>query len=318
MKTCFLFFLLAVFGGIRIFGYTVTSITTDEGFVYNADGVGGSLGGSGTELDPTVPTGLNNVTSFTAGGITYVVDSSYSALPVTPLASNLTRVIEPSDRDGSSTFTNANAFLTAGTQGLSLSTGVNWRIQDDINSFVEASVFGIEQTAFNDGKPDFFAADIARNQSVDDIQLLDQFGTIMAELRVGPVGDANADVTWQNDLGFQQLDRFNYDSNVNDFSDAEGDDDSLPVNAIAFGLEDFAFINGFSSSDLDEVRTIRVEVPDAVDSLDPKTDYAFFFAVDTDEILLEAPIVPELSSLLLAGISVLTTVSVLAYKRRVS
>lgn len=276
---------------------TVLSVTTDEGFIY--DYSESEL--SGSQSAPTVPTSYNNISSYTYSTTsgdsvvtnTVTIGDNYQSLTVyESSSSNVIQPVNSTDQtdDYITPLLESDAdYLNAGSNGMSLSTGINKTPKYDPDSYV-FSLSGFDVDIVGDGGVDFFAADIAYNQSSEEISIWDDNGNIIAEYVMTPAD-------WDAEIGWQQVDRINTDGSIN------YEDFIAPVSVIAIELSDFTLTEGW---DWDMVATnaafIQVDVPaldddeEVDDDNPPKTDYAFLFAVNTDEIDVTPMAIPEAQS----------------------
>ncbi len=267
--------------------FTVTQITSEEK-VFNEPS------------DTLTPTTLNNVLSFTVepsgGGLsTQISTEDFFALAPdtvdTPFPIQYKNV-------GTKLFANDEDYLTAGTNGLSLSTGINKTIEQDREAFFFPVLF-LNPTAINDGVVDFFAADIANNQSPDLWELLDADLNVVASLVTEGTQTNPTNPDW-NRLGTQNLERFrNSDNQILTF-------DNRHLSGLAFELSDFVGLTALNASSVASMR-ITIANPDnmvddrMVDNR-PRTDYAFISSninsISFENQVQPAPEIPEPTNLL--------------------
>ena len=252
--------------------FTVTQITSEEA-IFNEPS------------DTLTPTTLNNVLSFTVepsggGSSTQISTEDFFALAPdnvdTPFPIQYKGV-------GDKLFVNDQDYLTAGTNGLSLSTGINKTTAQDPEAFFFPVVF-LNPTAINDGAVDFFAADIANNQSPDLWELLDADGNRVASLVTeGTITDPT-DPDW-NRVGTQNLERIrNSNNQILNFDDRE-------LSGLAVELSDFT---GLTALNAGSVASMRITIADPDNLVDnrPRTDYAFISS-NINSIRFENQVQPE-------------------------
>lgn len=234
-------------------------------------------------------TSLNSLVNFTANGTLY---SSTPFLALRPDGMN-NRYSVQYRGESAPLYSDRSDYVTAGTNGLSLTTGANLTTADPQETWNFTRIF-LDPNGVGDGIPDFLAADVADNQSDDLLELVDINGDVIASL-----GITSSDWT---QLGRQNLARIDNVSgtivNAN-FSNRK-------IYGLAVELSDFILAsNGqnLSSSDtaaLNAITNLRISIPG--DSNDvPRTDYGWI-ASNTDTIRF-AEQVPEPSSALLLILS---------------
>lgn len=266
--------------------FTVTQITSEEA-IFNEPS------------DTLTPTTLNNVLSFTVeprggGSSTQISTEDFFALAPdtvdTPFPIQYKGV-------GDKLFPNDQDYLTAGINGLSLSTGINKTTAQDPESFFFPVVF-LNPTAINDGNVDFFAADIAQNQSPDLWELLDADGNLVASLVTEGTRTNPTNPDW-NRVGTQNLERFrNSDNQILTF-------DNRHLSGLAVELSDFA---GLTALNADSVASMRITIADPDNLVDsrPRTDYAFIGSninsIRFENQVQPPPSVPEPSNLFSLGV----------------
>ena len=266
--------------------FTLTEIKTDEGFTFNS--------ATGVET----PTGLNSVTEFTvewSGGPPITIDTAtenFQALDVTSIYSDAPIQYEGV---GSKLYTNDSEYLTTGTNGLSLSTGLNKSISDTVIDVLNFPVLSIDSGAIGDDFPDFFAADIALYQSYDKWELLDTNGNVVGSVVPTPYATSGtnnpSNPDWSAVLGQQALARYR-----NSTSTLQDPWQDRAVSGLALELSDF---DGLTTANAGDVTSMRITLSDdtvqdpVINDYDgkPRTDYAFF-ASDRDSILLSSQQVP--------------------------
>ncbi|MEM8778604.1 MAG: PEP-CTERM sorting domain-containing protein [Cyanobacteria bacterium P01_G01_bin.49] len=235
--------------------FTVTQITSEEAIFNEAS-------------DTLTPTSLNNVLSFTVepnGGGASTQVSTKDFFGLAPDTIDTPFPIQYKGIDNK-LFANDQDYLTAGTNGLSLSTGINKTTAQDLESFFFPVIF-LDPTAIGDQVVDFFAADIANNQSPDLWELLDADGNVVASLVTEGTKTNSTDPDW-NRLGTQNLERYNNSTGqIQTF-------DNRQLSGLAFELSDFV---GLTASNASSVTSMRMTIADPDNSVDsrPRTDYAF-------------------------------------------
>ncbi len=248
-----LLFISMSFSEVAVAGmFTVTQITSEER-VFNAPS------------NTLTPTGLNNVLSFTVEPTAGGVSSQIATTPYFGLKPAIVDTPFPIQYKGvgGKLFADDAEYLSAGTQGLSLSTGIN-KITDQASETWFFPVISLDSSAIGDGLVDFFAADIANNQSPDLWELLDSAGGVVASLTTeGPQTGGN---DW-NRLGTQNLDRWrNADDTLLAFNNRQ-------MSAMAFELSEFI---GLTQANASSVASMRITIADPSSSdPQPRTDYAF-------------------------------------------
>ncbi len=264
--------------------FTVTQMTTDEGFIFD---------------DPNsiavTPTGLNNVTSFTIDDGTpegnKIFTDDFFAIQTEGVST--TSPIQPISADGTKLYDDDDSYLSAGVNGLSLSTGVNKITRQNIETLI-FPVLSINLDAIGDGEVDFFVTDIAQNQSPDTWRLLDINGDVVASLitegnKSNDGGDYTDGTDW-NLLGKQNLAR--WDNNGNQIDATWGSNRN--VSALAFELSDFSLVNGASWED---VSSMSLTVGEETNK--PRTDYAFISSnVNSISFVNQVQPVPEPTTVL--------------------
>ncbi|MDJ0601357.1 MAG: PEP-CTERM sorting domain-containing protein [Crocosphaera sp.] len=261
--------------------FRVTQITSEEA-VFNEPS------------DTLTPTTLNYVLSFTVepsggGSSTQISTEDFFALAPdtveTPFPIQYKEV-------GDKLFAEDQEYLTAGTNGLSLSTGINKTTRQDPEAFFFPVVF-LDPTAINDGTVDFFAADIANNQSPDLWELLDAGGNVVASLVTEGAVTNPSNPDWTR-LGTQNLERFrNSDNQILNF-------DNRQLSGLAVELSDFVGLTALNAS---SVASMRITIADPNNTVDnrPRTDYAFISS-NINSIAFENQVksqeIPEPTSLL--------------------
>ena len=266
----------------------LTEIKTDETHTFNS-------ANSGTLY---IPGGLNSVTEFTveyddgSGGTTSITinptTDNFAALEVRSVYSDAPIQYQGI---GSKLYSNDYEYLTGGTNGLSLSTGINKSTSDTILDTLTFPVFSIDSSAIGDNSPDFIAADIALFQSYDKWELLDNNSDVVGSIVPTPYETSGSDKPsnpdWSGILGNQALAR--YKNSTNTLTDPW---QNRPVYGLALELSDF---DGLTTANAGSVTSMRITLSDdtvqnpPITNYDgkPRTDYAFF-AADTDSIVLGA------------------------------
>lgn len=272
-------FLTLLFGAVPSVSFaglfTVTQLTSEEA-VFNAP------------TDTLTPDGLNNVLAFTVeptaggGAATQISTASYFGLQ--PATVDTPFPIQPKTINGTPVtgklFADDAAYLSAGTQGLSLSTGIN-KITNQARETWFFPVIFIDPTAVNDGVVDFLVADIANNQSPDLWELLDVNDAVIASIT--PEGPQTGGNDW-NRIGTQNLNRWrNSDNTLLNFPDRH-------LSAMALELSEFV---GLTSANANQVASMRITIanPAASDS-QPRTDYAFISS-DINSIRFSNQVQPQ-------------------------
>jgi len=261
--------------------FTVTQLTSEE-MVFNAPG------------DTLTPTGLNNVLSFT-------VEPSLGG-PAVQIATTDYFGLQPASIDtpfpiqypgvGGKLFPNDADYMSAGTQGLSLSTGINKTTAQSVETLFFPVVF-IDPLAVGDGTVDFFIADIANNQSPDLWELLDSSGSVVASIT--PEGPFTGGADW-NRIGTLNLERYNNATMmVQDFPNRH-------LSAMALELTDFS---GLTQANASTVASMRITIADpAASDPRPRTDYAFISSdINSIQFSNQVAPVPEPGTLSLLAVA---------------
>lgn len=288
--------LLAGVSGTSFAGlFTVTQITSEEA-VFNAPS------------DTLTPDGINNVLSFTVeptagGAATQISTAPYFGLK--PATVDTPFPIQPKTINGTPVtgklFANDADYLSAGTQGLSLSTGINKITNQGSEEWFFPVIF-IEPTAIGDGIVDFLVADIANNQSPDLWELLDVNGLVVASIT--PQGPQTGGNDW-NRVGTQNLNRWrNSDNTLLSFNNRH-------LSAMALELSEFS---GLTAANANQVASMRITIADPGSSdPQPRTDYAFISS-DINSIRFSNQVqpspapAPDALLLMLSGLSLLALI----------
>jgi len=236
--------------------YTVIELETEEA-VFNEPS------------DTLAPTTLNNVVGFTVergnGPSSRISTESYYGLR--PASVDTPFPIQPKTLDGQNLSTKLFAYdadyLSAGRQGLSLSTGINKTTSQQRESWFFPVIF-LDPSAVDDDIVDFLVADIADNQSPDLWEFLDSNGDPIASITTE--GPQTGGTDW-NRIGTLNLNRWsNAAGQVEAFNNRE-------LSAMALELSDFT---GLTSANASLVASMRVTIADpSLSSQRPRTDYAF-------------------------------------------
>jgi hypothetical protein len=270
----------------------VTEIQSEEA-IFNGPG------------DTLTPATLNNVTGFLyapKGGGTPVAADIGNFFGLRP---STVDTPYPIQYQGLATklFPNDADFLSAGTQGMSLSTGIN-KISSQAREVWTFPVILLNPATIGDSVPDFFAADIANNQSPDLWELLDGSGNVIASTTTQGAQTGGDD--WTR-LGTLHLDRYqNPGGPVQSFNDRE-------MSALAIELSDFVGLNMTNAAD---VRSMRFSIADPGFAGDnsPRTDYAFIASdIRSVQFSNQVTAAPEPATLALVGFAL---VGLALFRRR--
>ena len=282
--------------------FDFTEITTDENFTYD-----GTASSEGIE-----PGGLNNVTQFkvqwdNGGNIqtdTYDIGSGAGEHDFVGLEINATNTTNVIQYVGANTvnsgtnflFSNPNDYISAGTRGLSLSTGLN-KVGTSDTETITFPVLTLDTNAVADNIVDLIVADIAENQSFDSWELLDSNGSTVASLTPQPYSFNNtplANNDWHR-LGSQHLERVNVSNGNLDTTGSGFTDNAKSVYGLALELSDFALssdgVSPLDATTAASVVSMRISVPEVGETAS-KTDYAFF-AASTDSVTFDTGISSE-------------------------
>ena len=291
--------------------FDFTEMTTDENFTYNGDGLDyNSVTNIGSEK--IQPAGLNNVTQFKVqwnnGGSTqtdiYNIGSGanqYDFVGLEINATNTTNVIQYVDANqvNSGTnflFSNPNNYISAGTRGLSLSTGLN-KVGTSDTETITFPVLTLDTNAVADDVVDLIVADIAENQSYDSWELLDSNGNTVASLAPQPYSFNNTPLQnndWHR-LGSQHLERVKVSNGNLETTGSSFTDNAKSVYGLALELSDFVLssdgVSPLDATTAASVKSMKISVP-AAGQTASKTDYAFF-ATNQDSITFDPGISNE-------------------------
>ncbi len=264
--------------------FKVTSMETKDGdnnYTFSSDNTGQIV----------TPEGYNNVTSFTVDrtetesvveNITIPTANKFFALRTDGVTTRypIQPKFDPVNGGplNGKLYNDDDDYLSAGANGLSLSTGVNKISSQAVETLIFPVVY-IDPSKVDDGMVDFFAADIAFNQSPDTWNLLDEQGAVVASLITegniaSDPGDHDGGNDW-TELGKQNVNRWDNQKNQ---LDTKWGNTSRSVSAIAFELADFDLVTGANWAN---VRSMEIIIADETDI--PRTDYAFI-ASNTDSI----------------------------------
>lgn len=265
------------------FQLTLTEMTTDENLVYDA----------------TIPThtpnsnGFNSVTQFKLQDSsntvqTYTIgsgsgESDFVALEASGV--DVPYVIQPQESRNVSPSTNfllpnQEDYLSAGTNGLSLSTGIN-KVKNQEQEVFTFPVLSLNTDKVGDGVVDILITDIAAGQSSDKYELIASDGSTVASL-------ITSSADWQK-LGKQNLERV--DTDTGDVSTSEKFYTTpRDVSGLALELSDFELdpavgsgsLTATEASSVDSMRISIAETP----STPPQTDYGFF-AADRESVTFD-------------------------------
>lgn len=261
--------------GVHLEGAVTFTITSLEGTELTFDDASAAYG---------APTTLNSLVKFTADGTTYSTESFYALEP-----SGMTNEKSLQYQGvASPLYPDRESYLTAGNNGLSMSTGANLTTADPAEAWTFTRIF-LDPAGVGDGIPDFLSVDIAQNQSGDVFDLIDSAGTVLATLGVN-----SSD--W-NKVGEQDLARVDNDSGVVSNATFDG----RFIYGLAIELSDFVVVStgeqlaATDTAILAAISNLRIRVPGQGNK--PRTDYAFV-ASNTDTIRFQEQ-VPEPDSLAL-------------------
>lgn len=290
------------------FQLTLTEMTTDENIVYNDPDFTYTPNSNGfnSVTEFKVKDGSNAVQTYTIGSGSG--EANFVALEANGV--DVPYVIQPQGSRNLSSSTNfllpnQEDYLSAGANGLSLSTGIN-KVSTQDQEIFTFPVLTIDSAKVGDNVVDILVSDVAQNQSPDRLELLDVNGNTIASLT-----PQSSD--WQH-LGKQNLERV--DTATGNVSTTEGFfTQPRNVSGLALELSDFELDSGGGSltgTEAASVTSMRISIAETP-TTKPKTDYGFF-AADRESVTFDrgtsnmAEVPFEFSpalGLLLIGLSVL-------------